>query len=61
MKQLGYGKGYRYDPESASGVSDQRYLPERLATRRFYQPGVLGFEKTLADRIRWFDERRGAE
>ena len=60
MKQLGYGKGYQYDPESTSGVSDQRYLPERLASRRFYRPGALGFEKTLGDRIRWFDERRGA-
>lgn len=61
MKQLGYGKGYRYDPDSASGVSDQRYLPERLASRRFYRPGPLGFEKTLGDRIRWFDERRATE
>ena len=60
MKQLGYGKGYQYDPESTSGVSDQRYLPERLASRRFYRPGALGFEKTLGDRIRWFDERRCA-
>ncbi len=59
MKQLGYGEGYQYDPDTASGVSDQRYLPEKLEGRRFYRPGSLGFEKTLDERIRWFESRRG--
>ena len=61
MRQLGYGKGYQYDPESATGVSDQRYLPERLGSRRFYRPGALGFEKTLQERMRWFKAQRGGE
>ena len=44
MKELGYGKGYRYDPEEEDGVADQRYLPDRLAGERFYEPGPYGEE-----------------
>ena len=27
MKELGYGKGNRYDPDEEIGVADQSYLP----------------------------------
>ena len=30
MKELGYGEGYQYDPETESGVADQQYLPDEL-------------------------------
>lgn len=58
MKDLGYGGGYQYDPETSTGVSGQSYLPEALLGQRFYTPGRLGFEKTLAERIAWFAARR---
>ena len=58
MKDLGYGKGYQYDPETESGVSGQPFLPARLQNAKFYQPGRFGFEKTLAERVAWFDARR---
>lgn len=58
MKELGYGKGYRYDPEEDDGVSAQTYLPDTLVGERFYQPGRFGFEKTIAERLRWWAERR---
>jgi putative ATPase len=58
MKDLGYGKGYRYDPDVEGGVAPQRYLPDAVAERRFYEPGSFGFEKTLSERMRWFAERR---
>jgi putative ATPase len=58
MKELGYGAGYRYDPEEEAGVAPQTYLPERLAGRRFYEPGPHGYETTLGERLRWFAERR---
>jgi putative ATPase len=59
MKELGYGEGYRYDPDEAEGVSDQEYLPESLRGERFYEPGRFGFEKTIADRLKWWAKRRG--
>lgn len=58
MKDLGYGKGYRYDPDTPEGVAPQAYLPEPLEGTRFYEPGRFGFEKTLAERIAWFTRRR---
>ena len=58
MKELGYGKGYRYDPEEENGVSDQTYLPKQVEGECFYKPSAFGFEKTIAERLRWWAERR---
>lgn len=58
MKDLGYGEGYRYDPNENGGVSDQTYLPEEVAGEQFYDPSAFGFEKTIAERLRWWAERR---
>ena len=51
MKDLGYGRGYRYDPDWAGGVAPQTYLPESLAGRRFYDPGESGEEPNIARRL----------
>jgi putative ATPase len=58
MKELGYGRGYRYDPDEPGGVAPQSYLPERLAAARFYQPGEHGGEAAIAERLRRFAELR---
>jgi putative ATPase len=58
MKDLGYGKGYQYDPDAEDGVSTQEYLPDALKGERFYEPGRFGFEKTIAERLKWWAERR---
>ena len=59
MKDLGYGKGYRYDPDQPEGVSGQEYLPEALRGECFYEPTEFGFEKMIAERLKWWNERRG--
>ncbi len=54
MKELGYGEGYRYDPDEPEGIAPQEYLPEEVAGQSFYQPGSAGFEKSIKDRLdRW--------
>lgn len=58
MKDLGYGRGYRYDPDEPEGVAEQEYLPDDLRGERFYEPGGSGFEKTIAKRLAWWEERR---
>ena len=53
MKELGYGKGYRYahdEPEAYS--AGQTYLPPSLAGRSFYEPGGEGEERALDERMR---------
>lgn len=61
MEDLGYGEGYRYDPEEPDGVAAQEYLPDELRGERFYEPGGFGFEKTIAERLAWWAERRNEE
>ncbi len=51
MKELGYGKGYRYAHDFEEGVVAQQNLPENLAGRRYYQPTTRGFERELAERL----------
>lgn len=59
MKQLGYGAGYKYDHEEENGVAPQTYLPDRLSGETFYTPSRFGFEKTVAERLKWWAARRG--
>ena len=61
MKQLDYGKGYRYAHDEADGVSDMDCLPENLQGRTFYQPTDRGFEKEIKRRLDgWKEIKRRA-
>ena len=51
MKQLGYGKGYRYAHDEEEGVSGMDCLPEALAGRRYYEPTPRGEEPGVAERL----------
>ena len=51
MKQLGYGKGYRYAHDEAEGVAAMDCLPDALAGRRYYQPTARGQEAATAERL----------
>ncbi len=55
MKDLGYGKDYQYAHDNALRTTDMETLPERLKGRKFYEPTTLGFEKTIRQRIEWWD------
>jgi putative ATPase len=51
MKDLDYGKGYKYAHDEQEGVAGMDCLPERLRGRRFYQPTERGFEKEIKRRL----------
>ncbi len=60
MKELGYGRNYRYAHDSEQGYLPQEHLPEALQGRRFYQPVERGYEKLIGERLRYWEElRRG--
>ena len=44
MKDLGYGKGYRYDPDTPEGFSGQNYFPDGVDRQVFYTPRGEGAE-----------------
>jgi putative ATPase len=58
MKELGYHEGYRYAHDFEGGYVAQQYLPDELKDRTFYEPGDLGFERRIAERMKWWRERR---
>ncbi|MFN8650416.1 MAG: replication-associated recombination protein A [Gemmatimonadales bacterium] len=58
MKELGYGKGYQYAHNAPTGYIPQEYLPEKLKGEQFYQPGELGFEKRIRERMEWWEKQR---
>ena len=51
MKELGYGKGYRYAHDEPEGVADMSCLPPRLEGRRYYQPTDRGIEARIKDAL----------
>ncbi|MDV6266582.1 replication-associated recombination protein A [Rhodococcus globerulus] len=58
MKSLGYGAGYEYDPDTATGFSGQNYFPDGMARQRFYEPTDNGYEHIIADRLRQWEQLR---
>ncbi len=53
MKDLGYGKGYAYAHDFDRGYQKQNYLPEEVRDEIFYEPSDHGFEKNIAQYLKW--------
>jgi putative ATPase len=51
MKDLGYGKHYRYAHDHDSALVAQEHLPEELTGSRYYQPTNRGYESLIKDRL----------
>ena len=58
MKDLGYGKGYKYAHEYEGHFVEQQNLPDSMKGKRFYFPSEQGFEKTILARLKiWWGSR----
>ena len=52
MQGLGHGAGYRYAHDEAGGfAAGERYLPDGLQGRQFYQPVARGLELRIGERL----------
>ena len=61
MKQLDYGKGYRYAHYEEDGfAASERYLPDGMADPGFYEPVERGLEIKIAQKLRDLRERNAA-
>ncbi|HEY9869621.1 MAG TPA: replication-associated recombination protein A [Candidatus Obscuribacterales bacterium] len=47
MKEIGYGKGYKYAHDFEQGRAEMDCLPEELKGRKYYRPTARGFEGKL--------------
>ncbi len=58
MKDVGYGKGYKYAHDYPGHFARQQNLPVSLQDKRFYNPGDQGYEKQVSERLKnWWPER----
>ena len=58
MKEMGYGKDYKYAHDYPDHIVDQQHLPDSLKEKRFYTPGVLGYEKQVLERMKdWLEKK----
>ncbi|HEV2063244.1 MAG TPA: replication-associated recombination protein A [Thermoanaerobaculia bacterium] len=61
MKDIGYGRGYRYAHSEPEGVGGIECLPESLKGRRYYRPRGAGEESELARRLEAILQTRQAK
>ncbi|MGI6486124.1 MAG: replication-associated recombination protein A [Thermoanaerobacterales bacterium] len=51
LKQIGYGKGYKYAHDFDDKIADMECLPENLVGKQYYNPTGCGKEK-------WYEQRK---
>ncbi len=58
MRDMGYGKDYKYGHDFEGHFEAQEYLPPGLSGRRYYEPSDQGSEAAIAERLRrwWGDD-----
>jgi putative ATPase len=62
MKELDYGKDYKYAHDYAGAYVSQEYLPDEIKGDLFYQPQGKGFEKTIKERLTyWRNKKKDGE
>jgi putative ATPase len=59
MKEVGYGEGYVYPPDTKEGIVQLDYLPDSLRGSKFYKPGNSGKEEYYQKRIQQLREKLG--
>jgi len=54
MKNLGYGKSYKYPHDFPNDFIPQSYLPDEVKGKQFYNPTENGQEKIIKERLNFF-------
>lgn len=61
MKDLGYGKDYKYAHNFEDHYVEQEHLPGSLKGKQFYVPGALGFERQISARLKDLKQKRASD
>jgi putative ATPase len=56
MKEVGYGKDYKYAHDFEDITTDMESFPDKLKGRKYYEPGNLGLEKEIKKRMDWWND-----
>jgi putative ATPase len=58
MKELDYGREYRYAHDEPNGyAAGETYFPEELGERSYYRPVDRGLEVRIGEKMAWFREQ----
>jgi len=60
-RALGHGKGYKYPHDFENHFVVQQYLPDDVREKIYYNPGALGEEIKIAERLWMWREKRKDE
>ncbi|MEU3340925.1 hypothetical protein [Streptomyces sp. NPDC006668] len=52
MKNIGYAKDYRYDPDTPDGFSGADHFPDAMDRETYYKPTRNGYEAQITERLR---------
>ncbi|MGE5218037.1 MAG: hypothetical protein ACM3SP_13630 [Chloroflexota bacterium] len=58
MKDLGYGKDYKYAHDYDDHIVEQSHLPDPLRDRRYYFACDSGYEKEIGERLKLWQEKK---
>ncbi|PIP13088.1 MAG: AAA family ATPase [bacterium (Candidatus Stahlbacteria) CG23_combo_of_CG06-09_8_20_14_all_34_7] len=53
-KERGYGKEYVYPPLIKDSFIDEKYFPDNMSERKYYEPVERGFEREMIKRIAYY-------
>jgi putative ATPase len=59
MKDLGYGKGYKYAHDFEGNFVNQQHLPDRIKDNKYYFPTENGNEKNIRERLEQWRKQKG--
>ncbi|MEQ8161329.1 MAG: replication-associated recombination protein A [Smithellaceae bacterium] len=61
MKELDYGKNYKYAHDYDDAYIPQEYLPDKLQGQKFYYPRESGYEKTIKERMAFWQQKKNSD
>src|ERR1035437_1632125 len=59
MKDLGYGKGYKYAHDFEGNFVNQQHLPDRIKDNKYYFPTENGNEPDIRERLEQWRKQKG--
>ena len=57
MKQLNYGKNYKYPHDYPGHLVEENYLPDNLIGKKYYQPDGQGYEVEIMKRMEQWQKK----
>lgn len=56
MSELGYKVGYKYPHDFPGHIAKQQYLPDEIKDKKYYVPTDIGYEKKVAEYLKWVND-----